>query len=132
MKLAFIAAVLLQVSMIGAAQDDRSSSAWKEYVYPENGFAITLPDDPHLHKSSQMPNGTAYSVPLSDGAGFSLHTMEANDRCADAVHSQSDIYAKNKADAAHSNGFKAILFREVAGDGYTRVRSAGADRKNRL
>jgi len=123
MKLGFIALVLLQVSIVGLAQDDTPSPRWKEYVYSENGFAITLPGDPHPHKSSQMPNGTAYSVELPDGAGFSLHTMEANDRCVDSVRSQSDIYAKNKADSAgaKSNGFKAISFREVTGSGYTGV-----------
>lgn len=45
---------------------------WKEYLYPENSFAITLPSDPHPHKSTQTPNGMAYSVPLSSGARFSL------------------------------------------------------------
>ena len=70
MKLGFIAVVLLRMSMVGLAQDETPSSAWKEYVYSENGFAITLPGDPHPHKSSQMPSGTAYSVQLVNGTGF--------------------------------------------------------------
>jgi hypothetical protein len=123
MKLGIIAVVLLQVSMVRVAQDDKPSLEWKEYVYSENEFAITLPDDPHPHKSSQMPNGTAYSVQLSNGSGFSLLTMEANDRCVDAVRNQSNVYAKNKADSAatQSSGFKAISFRDVTGSGYTGV-----------
>lgn len=123
MELWVIAVVLLQVSIVGLAQDSRPSSGWKEYVYSENGFAITFPGDPHPHKSTQMPNGTAYSVQLSNGAGFSLHTMEANDTCADAIRTQSDFYAKHKADstAAQPDGFKAISFREVAGNGYTGI-----------
>ena len=70
-----------------------------------------------------MPNGTAYSASLSGGATFSLQTMEANDKCVDAVRSQSEVYVKNKADpaAAESSGFKAISFREINGSGYTGV-----------
>jgi hypothetical protein len=122
-KFGLLAVVLLQMSIVGLARDDAPSSGWKEYVYSEDEFAITLPGDPHPHKSSQMPNGTVYLLQLSSGAIFSLHTMEANDKCVDAVRSQSDIYAKNKADSATSTskGFKAISFREVTGSGYTGV-----------
>jgi hypothetical protein len=122
-KLGLFAVVLVQMSIVGLARDDTPSSEWKEYVYSEHEFAMTLPGDPRPHKSSQMPNGTVYLLQLSSGAIFSLHTMEANDKCVDAVRSQSDIYAKNKADSAASTskGFKAISSREVTGSGYTGV-----------
>jgi hypothetical protein len=117
MKLAFIVVFVLGMSAIGTAQHDASASAWKEYVYTENDFAITLPSDPHPHKSSQMPNGTAYSALLSNRSGFSLHTMEANDRCVDAVRSQ-----RQKVDSAGTpDGFKGISIRDVAGPGYTGI-----------
>jgi len=118
MKLGLLALVLIEMLTRGVPQDSRPSSVWKEYVYSEKDFAITLPDDPHPHKSSQMQNGTAYSVPLAGGAGFSLHTMEA-DSCANVVRSQSAMYEKNKN--APPNGFKAMSFREVNGTGYTGV-----------
>lgn len=118
MKIRLLAVLLLEMSVVGLTQDS-PSSPWKEYIYPDNGFAITLPGDPHPHKSSQMQNGVAYSVPLSDGIGFSLHTMEVNERCVEAVRSQSATYEKIKN--APSNGFKAISFREVSGAGFTGV-----------
>ena len=68
---------------------------WKEYLYPENSFAVTLPSDPHPHKSPQLANGMAYSVPLSNGARFTLYTEEANDTCVDTVRGQLSN-AKNK------------------------------------
>lgn len=119
MKLRLFALVFLEILAFGPAQDSPMPYAWKEYVYSENGFAITLPSDPHPHKSSQMPNGTAYSVPLSNGAGFSLHTMEANDTCVNAVQSERATYEKNKD--APPSGFRAISFREVGGAGFTGV-----------
>lgn len=95
-----------------------ASPKWKEYVYSENGFAITLPSDPLPHKSLGM-SGTTYSVSLSNGARFSLYTMEASNNCVNAVGSQSAMYEKNKD--APPEGFKAISFREVSGTGYTGV-----------
>ena len=90
---------------------------WKEYVYPENNFAVTLPSDPHPHKSPQMVNGMAYSVPLSNGARFSLYTEGANDTCVDTVRGQLGN-AKNKGE---STGYKMISFREVDSGEYKGV-----------
>ncbi len=51
----------------GASLKVQSQIVWKEYIFADDGFAITLPSDPHPHKSPQVPNGMAYSVPLSSG-----------------------------------------------------------------
>jgi hypothetical protein len=104
-------------SATGEAPIVESEAAWKEYVFADDGFAITLPGDPHPHKSVQMANGMAYSVPLSKGAGFSLYTEEANDTCTDTVRGQLRD-AKNKAE---STGYRVISFREVNGSGYKGV-----------
>jgi len=92
---------------------------WKEYVYPENGFAITLPRDPHPHESSQMQHGTAYSVTFTGGSGLSLHTTTAHEKCAPILEAQAD-HAKHmmESGSAESNGFKALSLREVVGTGY--------------
>ncbi len=39
---------------------------WKEYVYPDDGFAILAPDAPGRHKSSQVSDGNAYVFSLTD------------------------------------------------------------------
>jgi hypothetical protein len=118
MKLGLFAAFLVATQIIGVAQDSPSPPAWKEYVYPENSFAITLPSDPHPHKSGQVPNGAAYSVRLS-GAGFTLVSTQANEGCVEAVRSQSAMWEKGKN--APPEGFRGISFREVEGTGYTGV-----------
>ncbi len=92
---------------------------WKEYVYPENGFAITLPSDPHPHESSQMSQGTAYSVNLPGGSVLSLHTMTASGNCWQVLEAQAkDARHRMEAGTAESNGFKALSVKEIAGTGY--------------
>ena len=106
--------VLFLFSALSSAQTAAAQKPrWKEYVYAENEFAITLPSDPHPHKSLQMPNGTAYTVSLPGGAAFSLHTMQASDYCSQALDAQAAAYAKRKrsSTAPETNGFKAISFR---------------------
>jgi hypothetical protein len=117
MKIGLLAVILLETSVVGFAQVSLPSSPWKEYVYAQNSFAITLPSDPHPHKSTQAPNGMTYSVPLSSGARFSLYTEEANDKCLDTVRGQLG----NAKNTAESRGFTVISFREVAGAGYAGV-----------
>jgi hypothetical protein len=39
---------------------------WKEFLYPEDGFAILAPDAPNRHKSAQVSEGTAYVFSLTD------------------------------------------------------------------
>lgn len=116
-----LAVFILQVSAVVWAQNN-SATKWKEYVYSDNGFAMTLPSDPHPHKSSQMPNGTAYTVQLQAGVALSLHSMQAAD-CNYALDKQAELYAehKNGAASAESNGFKVFSFRRVKGDGYNAV-----------
>ena len=117
-----LAVLILQFSAAVSAQTSPAAK-WKEYVYPDNGFAITLPSDPHPHKSSQMPNGTAYSVQLPTGTGLSLHTMQVAGDCNNALDKQAELYAehKNGAAPAESSGFKVSSFRRVKGDGYDAV-----------
>lgn len=92
---------------------------WKEYAYPESGFAVTLPSDPHPHDSTQMLHGTAYSVILHGGIGLSLHTMSANGKCTEVLSAEAD-HAKHRmvSGTAESNGFKALSVKEVSGAGY--------------
>jgi len=126
MKLGLIAVVLLQTLTTIVArqaapweQQPSPSPEWKEYVYEKSGFAITLPEDPHPHKSQVVREATAYRVPLSKGVFFSLHASKADPKC-DAVRDQLEKYEKNK-DVPLPKGFKPISFREVSGMGYSGV-----------
>lgn len=104
------------------AQTNSQGEQWKDYSYPENEFTITLPSDPHPHASSQMPNGTAYTVSLSTG-GLSLHTMKAVENCEEGLKAQKQLYASRNAGSAKtaSGGFKAIYFRNITGVDYNAI-----------
>lgn len=56
---------------------------WKEYVYANDGFAITLPAAPHPHKDSQMADGTAYTIYLPRDLSVTLHVGNFSAGCAD-------------------------------------------------
>ena len=63
-KVASISMLILILSVLLAAQ--RSTPSWKEYVYPSDGFAITLPSPPSAWKDPDHPN-TQYTLhPSSD------------------------------------------------------------------
>ena len=121
MKVRALAVFALQLSVVLWAQNNPATT-WKEYVYSDNGFAVTLPSDPHPHKSSEMPNGTAYSVQLTTGARLSVHTMQTAD-CNYALDKQAELYTEHKTGAAtaESNGFKVFSFRRVKGNGYDAI-----------
>ncbi|HKD83168.1 MAG TPA: hypothetical protein VKB58_00375 [Terriglobales bacterium] len=56
----FAAAVLaLGCNLVLTAQNP--SGSWKEYTYPDDSFAITLPADPDIHKDLTKPT-TIYSL----------------------------------------------------------------------
>jgi hypothetical protein len=63
-KVPSIFALILILGAVLAAQ--HSTPAWKEYVYPSDGFAITLPSAPSVWKDPDHPN-TQYTLhPSSD------------------------------------------------------------------
>lgn len=63
-KVAAISVLILMLGVLMAAQ--RSTPPWKEYVYPSDGFAITLPSPPSVWKDPNHPN-TQYTLhPTSD------------------------------------------------------------------
>jgi hypothetical protein len=63
-KVAPISVLVLMLGGLLAAQ--RSAPSWKEYVYPSDGFAISLPSPPSAWKDPDHPN-TQYTLhPSSD------------------------------------------------------------------
>ena len=50
------AALMLAASVFGQVPEANSQAIWKEYIYPNDSFAITLPSDPTPHKDPQFPH----------------------------------------------------------------------------
>jgi len=60
---------------------------WKEYSYPEDGFAIMLPHAPRKHPDKNIPDTTAYSVNINPDYAFTLR-VRRNARDCNAVLDQ--------------------------------------------
>jgi len=67
LRTAIVFVVALLAAVIGSAQNKLTKpgatdgQVWKEYVYPTDGFAITLPEAPNPHDDAQFPNTTTYT-----------------------------------------------------------------------
>jgi hypothetical protein len=60
----------------------QSQTAWKEYVFGDDGFAIMFPEAPRPHADATFPEFTVYSVFLPGDAFLSLRVSHQNRDCA--------------------------------------------------
>jgi hypothetical protein len=70
---------------------------WREYVYAEDGFAITLPEDPHPHPDASLPNVTVYTVVVPPQGNLSLRVLHQERDCAATLAQLRDGGLKGKA-----------------------------------
>ena len=59
---AFGLGLVLSISALGFGNGNETP--WKEYAFPTDGFAITLPHVPEPHPAVVFPDATAYTVEL--------------------------------------------------------------------
>ena len=83
-KLAALLLAILSGNLLLPAQT--LTPAWKEYVYPEDGFAIALPSAPTLHKDLDKPN-MMYSVHPTSDIVVNLTVVREVEDCAATVAS---------------------------------------------
>jgi hypothetical protein len=93
MKQLFVGAVILIV--VGAAPAWQSKQQWRSYVYPEDGFRITLPSLPNAHNDGGDAHIHVYSVRLNGGAVFSLRAVH---RLTDCETTLADLWDKAESD----------------------------------
>src|SRR5579863_10770584 len=63
------------------AQDQAAKAEWKEYPYPDDGFALTAPSQPMLQKQQQATAAgnvemRQYSVDLGNNAGVLMSVSD--------------------------------------------------------
>ena len=80
------AAVMLAPSSFGQAPEANSPAIWKEYTYPNDGFAITLPSEPTPHKDAQFRH--LYINVYSSG-GVTLRVSYAPNGCESQITTQT-------------------------------------------
>ncbi len=92
----FVLFILLMATCSMEAQGTvakKSQPEWKEYTYPEDGFAITSPQQPNPHEDQQFPPASfkaypvtrsyAYTVRLPHDLAVTLRVYTFPNGCAD-------------------------------------------------
>jgi hypothetical protein len=75
----------------------KTPAQWKEYTYPNDGFAITLPIPPNINESYALPGATAYFASLkSDDSDFVLRVMHKKGNCTAALAKMKEIVLSGK------------------------------------
>src|SRR5271169_1401529 len=77
MLLLFPYAILAQLQV-------QSQQKWKEYEYPDDGFAVTLPYATSPHKDAHAQDINIYTVRLERGTVLSLRAANRPMDCAES------------------------------------------------
>jgi hypothetical protein len=83
LRVFFLTAVLLlSMASRGQVPEVKGPDGWKEYVYPNDRFAITLPSAPRPHKDAQFPD---LQVNVYTSGGVTLRVEDAPNGCDSAI-----------------------------------------------
>ncbi|MCU1309872.1 MAG: hypothetical protein JWO20_997 [Candidatus Angelobacter sp.] len=74
--------VLVWFANTGVSPAQSNHTSWKEYSFPEDGFAISLPDAPRKHPDKNTPDATAYSVNINPDYAFTLRVKRDPRECS--------------------------------------------------
>lgn len=100
--------VLLSITTLALGQ--RQSWSWKEYVYADDGFAVTLPSAPVSHKDPTNPDINVYTVDFGGGSGLSLRVVHQTRDCAATLKEFKEGTTKERpADPVNPASVKDLL-----------------------
>jgi len=111
MKVKLLTALLVLMTV---AAGQSSKGEWKEYAFPQDGFAITAPSKPEQHPDPQNPQVRIYSVSVDPATRFSIRTADWKIDC-EAKRKQLKALARGKDIVLH--GVPGLELRSpLAGD----------------
>jgi hypothetical protein len=90
-------------------------ASWKEYVFADDGFAITFPESPNPHPDAWLPEMTVYSVSVTPFARLSLRVSHEDRDCAETLAQLKDGALKGKS------GINPSSVTDVSVDGHPGV-----------
>src|SRR5215831_2640266 len=95
--ISLLVSISLWVSFSFAQQQTSQWPQWKEYVFAEDGFALTLPEDPRPHPDASIPDMTVYTVVVPPHGNLSLRVSHQYRDCAATLAQLRDDALKGKA-----------------------------------
>lgn len=94
----FLARIVVAVAVFTASAQ-QPKPQWKAYVYPDDGFGITLPAPPNPHDDAGDRHIHVYTVPLGNGSIFSLRVVH---RLMDCDTTLADLWDKAQSNSDQS------------------------------
>ena len=82
------AALICAATSNGQVSEAKGQVIWKEYTYPNDGFAITLPSEPKPHKDAQLPD---LPINVYTSGGVTLRVEVAPNGCDSAITTQTEM-----------------------------------------
>lgn len=86
---------------------------WKGYSFPEDGFAITLPDTPRNHPDKNIANATVYSVNINPDYALTVRVIRDPRDCSTILAQLRESVVNRKAQETDPASLK-----EMALDGH--------------
>jgi len=119
----------MTVPLLLSGQSDRSNGTqqekWKEYIFPDDSFAITLPERVNPHEDSTLSPATfkaftvsstyIYTARLPSGLVLGLHVVMFPEGCKDFIDKLEAAIADPGKMNIHVNPSEADKVTEVGG-----------------
>jgi hypothetical protein len=100
--------VLMSIS-ITALLAQGARSTWKEYSFPDDGFAITLPEAPRKHPDRNIPETNAYSVNINPDYAFTLRVKRDPRECSAVLAQLRESVVTRKAQETDPASLKDVM-----------------------
>jgi hypothetical protein len=123
--------LLLLVLVCGAWAQKARQSLWKEYVYPEDRFAIRAPASPRIYPDPQAPDVRIYHWDLAPLVVFTIHSG-VRPNCLDVLATFKSSPAKSKYGEKIPGSMKDISLSGYKGLQYEMVLVTGRRAFERL
>lgn len=107
------AGIVVSIAFL-AAPAQQQKQQWKAYVYPDDGFGITLPAPATPHDDAGDPHIHVYTVPLGTGGMFSLRVVH---RLMDCDTALADLWDKAQSKSDPREPVVAGSLKQVSLDG---------------
>ena len=122
--------IVLVLLVMSSAQTDKQQ-LWQEYVFPADGFAVTLPASPHLRRDPQAADVSLYQLELSPGVLFAIHAGTRS-RCSEVINRFKLTVRKNESGEFVAGSLKDISLMGNPGVEYGSHLKTGRDAFERL
>ena len=107
------AGILVTIAVVAACAQ-HPKQQWKPYLFPDDGFGITLPAPTTPHDDGGDPHIHVYAVPLANGSVFSLRVVH---RLMDCETTLADLWDKAQTNSDQHEPVVQRSLKQVSLDG---------------